>query len=71
MNRIKRIAGIAWVLLGILGIGYLVRTAASEIAKKPVIDTIIQWAVFIVVFIPVGVGMVLFGYYAVRGEYDS
>jgi hypothetical protein len=71
MNRIKRIAGIAWALLGILGIGYLVRTAASEIAKKPVIDTVIQWAVFIVVFIPVGVGMVLFGYYAVRGEYDS
>jgi len=38
--------------------------------KKPVIDTKIQWGVFVVVFIPIAIGMMIFGYYAVKGEYD-
>ena len=45
--------------------------AAEEIAKKPVIDTKIQWAVFIVIFIPIAIGMIIFGYYAFKGEYDQ
>jgi predicted Na+-dependent transporter len=70
MNSIKRFLGIIWILLGPVAIYYLVKTAASEIAKKPVIDTKIQWGVFIVVFLPIAIGMVIFGYYAVKGEYD-
>jgi hypothetical protein len=35
-----------------------------------VIDTKIQWGVFVVVFIPIAFGMMIFGYYATRGEYD-
>ncbi len=38
--------------------------------KKPVIDTKIQWGVFVVVFIPIAVGLMIFGYYAIKGEYD-
>jgi hypothetical protein len=56
--------------MGPLGIYYLIQTALSEIAKKPVIDTKVQWSVFVVVFIPIAIGMVLFGYYALKGEYD-
>jgi len=70
MNTIKKILGIIWILLGPVAVYYLVKTAASEIAKKPVIDTKIQWAVFIVVFLPIAIGMVIFGYYALKGEYD-
>lgn len=70
MNQVKRLAGIIWMILGPLGIFYLVRTAAAEIAKKPVIDTKIQWIVFVVIFFPIAVGMVIFGYYAFKGEYD-
>ena len=70
MNQIKRFAGIIWMLLGPLAVFYLIRTAAAEIAKKPLIDTKIQWGVFVVVFIPIAVGMVIFGYYAFKGEYD-
>jgi len=70
MNSIKRAAGILWILAGPAAIWYLVRTASQEIAKKPVIDTRIQWGVFIIVFIPIAVGMVVFGYYALKGEYD-
>jgi len=70
MNTIKRIAGVLWIILGPLAIYYLVNTAAREINKKPVIDTKIQWAVFIIVFIPIAIGIMIFGYYAVKGEYD-
>lgn len=69
MNAIKKYLGIVWILLGPFAIYYLIKTAASEIAKKPVIDTKIQWGVFVVVFIPIAIGMIIFGYYALKGEY--
>lgn len=71
MNRIKKALGIVWILLGPLVLFYLIKTAAAEIAKKPVLDTKIQWGVFIVVFIPIAIGLVIFGYYALQGEYDE
>jgi predicted Na+-dependent transporter len=70
MNKLKRLLGFAWMLLGPLAIYFLVRTALAEIVKKPVIDTKIQWGVFVVVFIPIAIGLMIFGYYAARGEYD-
>ena len=70
MNLVKRFAGIIWIQLGPAAIYYLVKTAASEISKKPVIDTKIQWGVFVVVFIPIAIGIMVFGYYALKGEYD-
>jgi len=70
MNRIKRFLGFVWMILGPVAIIFLIRTALSEIVKKPVIDTKIQWGVFVVVFIPIAIGMMIFGYYAVKGEYD-
>jgi len=70
MNSLKRFAGVIWMLLGPVAIFYLVKTAAGEIAKKPLIDTRIQWGVFIVIFIPIAIGIMIFGFYALKGEYD-
>ena len=70
MNTIKRFAGILWIILGPLAIFYLIKTAAEEIARKPVIDTKIQWIVFVVIFIPIAIGLMIFGWYALKGEYD-
>lgn len=70
MNQLKRWLGIVWIILGPVTIYYLISTAIDEIAKKPVLDTKIQWAVFIIIFIPIAIGMVIFGYYALKGEYD-
>ena len=67
---LKKILGVVWILLGPFAIYYLVKTASTEIAKKPVIDTKIQWGVFIIVFIPIAIGMMIFGYYALKGEYS-
>jgi hypothetical protein len=71
MNNVKRIAGILWIIAGPLAIYYLVKTAVAEIAKHPVVETEIQWIIFVGVFIPIAIGMVIFGYYALKGEYDK
>lgn len=70
MNHLKKYLGLVWMLLGPAGIVYLVATAITEIGKKPVMDTKIQWGVFVGVFIPISIGMVMFGYFAWKGEYD-
>ena len=70
MNQLKKWLGVVWMLLGPVAIYYLVKTAAGEIAKSPVTNTIIQWAVFVIIFIPIAIGLIIFGYYAFKGEYD-
>jgi purine-cytosine permease-like protein len=69
MEKIKRLMGIVWMAMGPLAIIFLIRTAISEIEKKPVVDTIIQWGVFVVVFIPIAIGLMIFGYFAFKGDY--
>jgi len=71
METLKRYAGLVWMALGPLSIAFLIRTATAEIAKKPVVDTMIQWGVFVVIFIPIAIGLVIFGWYAWKGEYDE
>ncbi len=71
MNQLKKYLGIVWMLLGPAGIYFLVSTAMQEIAKKPVIDTKIQWGVFVVVFIPIAIGMMIFGWFAFKGDYQK
>ncbi len=69
MEKLKRLMGIVWIALGPLAMIFLIRTAISEISKKPVIDTFIQWGVFVVVFIPIAIGLMIFGYFAFKGDY--
>jgi hypothetical protein len=70
MNTIKKYAGILWIIMGPLAVYYLIKTAAAEITKKPVIDTKIQWVVFVIIFIPIAIGLIIFGWLALKGDYD-
>ncbi|MBN8857546.1 MAG: hypothetical protein J0H29_04095 [Sphingobacteriales bacterium] len=71
MNLLKKWMGIVWMLLGPLSVYYLVKTALHQMALHPVTDTKIQWAVFVIVAIPIAIGLVIFGWYAFRGEYEK
>jgi len=42
-----------------------------QIELHPVVDTKIQWSVFVVVAIPIAIGLVIFGWYAWKGEYKK
>lgn len=44
--------------------------AAKEAAKGVALNTFLQWAIIIAVFVPIAFGFVIFGKYALQGEYD-
>lgn len=71
MNPVKRALGILWMALGPLFLFFLVKTGIEQISKNPTLDTSIQWGIFILIFIPIAIGLVIFGYYAYKGEYEA
>jgi hypothetical protein len=70
MNKLKRALGIAWILLAPVAIYYLLVFAVDDMDKKHTTDAKIQWIVFIAIFVPIAIGLIIFGYYALKGEYD-
>ncbi len=71
MQQIKRWFGIVWMIAGLALTVLLFRIALHEMTSKPQIDTQIQWIVFLIGFLPIIAGLILFCYYAVKGEYDN
>ncbi|HRP58146.1 DUF6814 family protein [Agriterribacter sp.] len=69
MNQLRKWLGLIWMLMGPLSMFYLIKTALHQVAVHPVTDTKIQWAVFVVIFIPIAIGLCIFGWYAWKGEY--
>lgn len=70
MNQIKRFAGVIWMLTAIITYSILLKTAWNQINAKPTTDTIVQWSIFVLIFLPIAVGLVLFGWLAMKGDYD-
>ena len=72
MNYLKRSLGILWILLGAALLGYFpyktYNVLTSSVATS---EDFVFWIVVTVIFIPVILGLLLFGYYAVKGEYDE
>ena len=66
MNTIKKVLGVVWMILAPVLLFFLIRLGLHQIAIKPGIDTKIQWAVFIGVFLPIALGLFIFGYYAFK-----
>jgi hypothetical protein len=42
--------------------------AAAEAAKT---NTVLQWGIIIIIFLPIAFGLIIFGKYALTGEYNS
>ncbi len=85
MNTIKRSLGYVWMMLGPLAMIFmlwqatekigeankLAKSLANDAAQSVAVNTILQWSIIILVFLPIAFGMVIFGKYAVKGEYDQ
>jgi uncharacterized Tic20 family protein len=72
MNAFKRYFGLLLLLVGPFLIYELVSGAIANIdatGKKDINNPII-WIIIIAIFTPIAVGLVIFGWYAFRGEYD-
>ncbi len=64
--------GLLFLLIAPLVIYELVHGAISHIdpAGKKDINSPVVWIIIIAVFTPIAIGLVIFGLYAFRGEYD-
>ena len=73
MNQLKRILGILWLILGPVLIFILIRSAVHNIdtGGKKDINKPLPWVIIITIFIPIAVGLIIFGWYAYKGEYDK
>jgi uncharacterized Tic20 family protein len=73
MNQLKRILGAIWLLMGPVLIFILLSSAIHNIdlAGKKDINKPLPWIIIITIFIPIAVGFMIFGWYAVKGEYDT
>lgn len=73
MNTIKKILGIVWLLLGPAVIYLLVAGAVKNVdtAGTKDINNPIIWVIIIAIFVPISIGLMIFGWYALKGEYDK
>ncbi|GAB3886614.1 DUF6814 family protein [Spirosoma agri] len=71
MNALKKYLGVVWILLGIY-VGYdQITDSLAKITSDKLEDRVFGW-VILCVLIPIVVGgLLLFGKYALDGEYDS
>jgi hypothetical protein len=73
MNTLKRYLGIVWLLLAPLVIYFLISGAITNIdpdGKKDINNPLI-WVIIITIFTPIAIGLMIFGWYALKGEYDK
>ena len=72
MNYIKKYLGIIWLLLAPVVIYFLISSAVEHIDPKKTeqINNPVIWVIIIAIFTPVAIGLMIFGWYALKGEYD-
>ncbi|MDQ7949146.1 MAG: hypothetical protein REI78_05385 [Pedobacter sp.] len=71
----KRILGILWIILGPLAMALMAWQAYEKISvAEPGVaqtNTALQWGIILLIFIPIAIGLVIFGKYALTGAYDQ
>lgn len=73
MNNLKKYLGIVWLLLAPIVIYFMVAGAIEHIdpsGKKDINNPVI-WIIIITIFTPIAIGLMIFGWYAFKGEYDQ
>ncbi len=72
MAIVKRYIGLLLLLIAPFVIYELVAGAIANIdtAGKKDINNPVIWVIIIAIFTPIAIGLVIFGWYAFRGEYD-
>jgi hypothetical protein len=72
MNLIRKFLGIIWMLGGVVSVVYFPLKAIMILGSPTVTsEDYVFWVVILLIFIPVIVAFILFGYYAIAGEYND
>ncbi|RZK41518.1 MAG: hypothetical protein EOO90_10790 [Pedobacter sp.] len=74
MNTLKKALGIVWIILGPASMIFMFIQAWDKVSNSPPgidqTNTALQWGIILLIFIPIAIGLVIFGRYALSGEYD-
>ncbi len=73
MNALKRFLGIVWMILAPALVGFMMWQASDKISKASEAtksNVTLQWVIILFIFIPICIGLLIFGYYSVKGYYD-
>ena len=72
MNSVKKYLGIVWLLLAPAVIYFLVSSAIehTDTKKTEQINNPVIWVIIITIFTPIAIGLMIFGWYATKNEYD-
>lgn len=72
MNKARRLAGILWIILGLAGGYYLIVNQAIPKFISDNNEDIIPAIIYAFILTPIIVGgLLIFGIYAIKGEYDE
>lgn len=75
MKALKKYLGVIWIILGPAAMLFLAWQAWEKVnlAKAGIetTNTALQWGIILLIFIPIAVGLVIFGKYALAGEYGQ
>ena len=71
----KKILGLVWMILGPAALLFMAWQAWDKVSKAEAgiaqINAALQWGIILLIFIPIVIGFVIFGKYALNGEYDK
>lgn len=75
MKALRRLLSIATIVLAPVLIVFMLTQAYGSISAAPpgitTINASLQWGIILLVFIPVSLSLILFGYYGLKGEYEN
>ena len=72
MDNLKKIMGFVWMIIAPIIIFLLVSGAINNIGNgSKDINKPIPWIIIISIFTPIAGGLMIFGWYAIKGEYEK
>lgn len=72
MNTIKRILGLVWIVLGVAAGYYLIISQAIPQFSSGRSEDLVPAIIYTFILMPIITGgLCIFGWYALRGEYDE
>lgn len=75
MNAVKKSIGLLLLVLAPALVSLMTWQAIDKIGKSAEgaarNNVILQWGIILIIFIPISIGLILFGWYALKGEYSD
>lgn len=75
MKSVKRILGLVWMLLAPAAVVFMFMQAFEKVGLEKDsmarTNTALQWGIILFIFIPIAIGLFIFGMYSLKGEFDE